>query len=93
MRVVIVGAAGFIGTNLAIELVKRGRDEVTVVDENADYFFHYPTEVMGRVHVHMMELPFHENTDFNNCLEGQEYVYHLISTNNLTTSNKKRFIG
>lgn len=33
MRVLLLGAAGFIGTNLTIELAKKREDEITLVDK------------------------------------------------------------
>ena len=37
MRVVLLGAAGFIGTNLTIELMKKPENEKTLVDKNKDF--------------------------------------------------------
>lgn len=38
MKSLLLGAAGFIGTNLAIELAKNSENELTLVDRNKDYF-------------------------------------------------------
>lgn len=32
MKILLLGAAGFIGTNLTIELAKKTEDEITLVD-------------------------------------------------------------
>ena len=37
MKILLLGAAGFIGTNLTIELAKNPEDEITLVDRNKDY--------------------------------------------------------
>lgn len=86
MNIVIMGAAGFIGTNLVAEMVRSDEDQITVVDENKAYFVHYPREVLEKIKIR--ELKFHGGTDFLEITENQEVVYHLISTNNPTTSNK-----
>ena len=39
MNLLILGAAGFIGTNLAIQLAGNIEDKITLVDKNEDYFF------------------------------------------------------
>ena len=39
MNILIAGAAGFIGTNLAIKLAGTGADHITVVDKRKAYFF------------------------------------------------------
>ncbi len=81
-----MGAAGFIGTNLVMELVKNATDMITVVDEQKMYFSNYSKEVLSRIK--MEELVFNDETNFDACTMGQDIVYHLISTNNPTTSNK-----
>ena len=34
MKILLLGAAGFIGTNLTIELAKKTEDEITLVDRS-----------------------------------------------------------
>lgn len=85
MKILIMGAAGFIGTNLAMELIKNSEDEITVLDEKREYFSNYPNDVMSRVR--LIELPFSIETEFSQCMYNQDIVYYLISTNNPTTSN------
>lgn len=86
MNVAIIGAAGFIGTNLAERIVKNTMDIVTVVDEKKAYFSHYPPNVLSRVKI--VELKFNLEVNFDECIKGQDVVYHLVSTNNPTTSNR-----
>ena len=38
MNIVILGAAGFIGTNLALKLSQDENNFITVVDETLEYF-------------------------------------------------------
>lgn len=85
MNILILGAAGFIGTNLTIKLAKNKEDKITLVDKSKDYFtgvekFHF-------LNVGIMESSFDENMDFD-ILRGQDVVYHLVSTNVPTTSNQ-----
>lgn len=86
MNILIMGAAGFIGTNLAIELTKNNEDIVTVLDEKKEYFSNYPENVLNQVK--MIELQFSNETKFFQCTYNQDIVYYLVSTNNPSTSNK-----
>lgn len=86
MNILILGAAGFIGTNLVIELLKDSQNRLTLVDEKPEYFAAYPAEAAGRVS--FKYTLFNEATDFEGILQGQDIIYHLISTNNPTSSNK-----
>ena len=84
MNIVILGAAGFIGTNLAMHLSTKYNNIVTLVDEKKEYFAQMP-EMKNAKEVYVK---FNEDTNFDHLFEGQDIVYHLISTNNPTTSNK-----
>lgn len=84
MNTTILGAAGFIGTNLTLELAKDANNIITVVDEKESYF----SENINLKNVNKRCLDFNMNTDFNCVLKDQHIVYHLISTNNPSTSNR-----
>ncbi len=83
MRVSILGAAGFIGTNLIMSLMCDDANEILAVDESKDYF----CECVRKPNVRLRECSFHAGADFKTLLAGQEIVYHLVSTNNPTCSN------
>lgn len=85
MKVIVFGGAGFIGTNLAIELVKNPENEITLVDKSESFFRHI-NELNLRVNI--KEMDFSENTDFDSLLSGQDIVYHLVSSTVPTTSNQ-----
>ena len=38
MKILLLGAAGFIGTNLAIELAKDKKNEILLIDRNKLFF-------------------------------------------------------
>lgn len=85
MNVLLLGAAGFIGTNLAIKFAENKKDRITLVDKNKTYFskiekFNFPN-------VEIKESSLDLDMDFS-VLEGQDVVYHLVSTNVPTTSNQ-----
>ena len=84
MNIVILGAAGFIGTNLTLKLAKNRENIITVVDEKMEYF----NAFIDLPNVKKSLLFFNQNADFSEVLDGQDVVYHLISTNNPTSSNK-----
>ena len=85
MNLLILGAAGFIGTNLAIQLAGNIADKITLVDKNEDYFFNI--EKFNFSNVEIKESTLDENMDFS-ILEDHDIIYHLVSTNVPTTSNQ-----
>lgn len=85
MNIVIIGAAGFIGANLTIELIKERKNKITVVDEKLSYFSNYPQDALDKVE--RIELKINSETNFDECLKGQDMVYYLASTISPTTSN------
>ena len=86
MKILLLGAAGFIGTNLTIELAKRTEDEITLVDRSKSFF--KPIVSMNLKNVHSLEADLTVDMDFDSILKGQEVVYHLVSTTVPTTSNQ-----
>lgn len=84
MKITILGAAGFIGTNLALHFLKTN-DEITLVDEKEEYFRNIPSlKSVKRVCIKFDP----ESLGFDEIVKEQDMVYHLISTNNPTTSNR-----
>lgn len=83
MKITILGAAGFIGTNLAIRLSKN--NDVTVVDQNMIYF-----DNMKKLNLQLnyKVAQFSVDFDYNNLLKDTEVLYHLVSTTVPTTSNQ-----
>ncbi len=87
MKVVLLGAASFIGTNLAIKLSESGKDEITLVDINKSFFGIIKN--LNLRNIRYKESSFDNNTNFDSLLSGQDIIYHLISTTVPTTSNQK----
>lgn len=87
MNVILLGAAGFIGTNLAIKLAKCKSNTITLADVCVDYFA--PVLREGLSNIQIRESTFTEETDFDAMLQGQQLVYHLVSTTVPTTSNQQ----
>lgn len=81
MNVIVLGAAGFIGTNLALRLAKEKDNNITLVDSKKEYF----NSVLHDMNI--VESDFALHTDFDALLSGQDVVYHLISTITPATSN------
>lgn len=83
MNITILGAAGFIGTNLAIALAKD--NHVTVVDQHMDYFSAMKDLKLNVIY---RKADFTASFDYDELLENTDVLYHLISTTTPSTSNK-----
>ena len=86
MKIILLGAAGFIGTNLAIELSKYPENEITLVDWNRTYF--NTLENMNLPNLRIIQFDLTMDADYEHLVEGQDIVYHLVSTTVPTTSNQ-----
>ena len=86
MKILVLGAAGFIGTNLTMELAKNDKNTITLVDKKKDFF--KPIMNKGFSNVYIIESDLSVTMDFDTILEGQDVIYHLVSTTVPTTSNQ-----
>lgn len=86
MNIMLLGAAGFIGTNLTLKLAQNSNNHISLVDVKKGYFSNLDMNNLPNVIV--MESSFTENTDFIPLLTGQHVVYHLVSTTVPITSNQ-----
>jgi UDP-glucose 4-epimerase len=85
MNILILGAAGFIGTNITLKLAADKNNRITLVDKSREFFgdiAHF-----GLENVIIKEYKFEMNTDFESLLLNQDVIYHLVSTTVPTTSN------
>ncbi len=85
MKIVILGAAGFIGTNLAVRMGSFHENTLTLVDKDRDALDRIHISKAVRINRKQMSLSM--ATGFDELLRGQDVVYHLISTTVPTTSN------
>lgn len=93
MKIIILGAAGFIGTNITIALANQKDmnnnyiNNITLFDrEEADFSYVKKNELTN---VEIMTGNFSMETDFDSITKDQDIVYHLISTTVPTTSNNQ----
>lgn len=87
MRIMILGAAGFIGRNLADKLAEHEENQITLVDRNQNVLWEMKGKWGEGFQVKETDLVTEEN--FDEVLQGQDVVYHLISTTVPTTSNRQ----
>lgn len=87
MNIIILGAAGFIGTNLALELVKNQENHITLVDRNWERL--KILKILCQNKVKIREKDFILEPDFEEFLQGQDMVYQLISTTVPANSNQQ----
>ncbi|MGN1157358.1 MAG: NAD-dependent epimerase/dehydratase family protein [Agathobacter sp.] len=86
MNITILGAAGFIGTNLALELADNKQNRITLIDKCEKYF----VPALKRLNnVTIKEAEFNIETNFDELIRGQDIVYHLVSTTVPGTSNQQ----
>lgn len=86
MKILLLGAAGFIGTNLTKALAQNSKNQITLVDRSREYFSQI--REMHFNNVHIIEADLSPDTNFDSLLKGQEIVYHLVSTTVPITSNQ-----
>lgn len=86
MKIILLGAAGFIGTNLIIELAKNPDNEITVVDRDKSYFKNIVD--LNIPNLNIVESDLTMDSDYEKLVESQNLVYHLISTTVPATSNQ-----
>lgn len=86
MNIMLLGAAGFIGTNLAFALSSNPENCITLVDRDDRFFSHIKKKRINGIQYKISNLDC--NTDFDNLLKNQDVIYHLVSTTVPTTSNK-----
>lgn len=85
-NIILLGAAGFIGTNLALKFAAEKKDTITLVDVKKDFF---PIKkFFTKQNIKIKISPFAVDTDFETLLFNQQTVYHLVSTTVPTTSNQ-----
>ena len=85
MNMILLGAAGFIGTNLTLALAKQPENQITVVSRRRASFT--DVDAMALPNVRFVECDLVEEPDFTHLLVGQDVVFHLLSTTVPTTSN------
>lgn len=86
MNIIILGAAGFIGTNLTIHLAQNPDNQITLVDSDLSYF--QTINSFGFKNVVVKVSSFRNDTSFTDLFDDQDIVYHLFSTTMPTTSNQ-----
>ena len=85
MNITILGAAGFIGTNLTLELAKDPSVQLTLIDRDMAFFETLRSFDLPNVSFRLSS--FSPEEDLAPLLTGAEVVYHLVSTTVPTTSN------
>lgn len=84
MNIVILGAAGFIGTNLALQLSKQNNNFITVVDEKIEYF----NSCLYKENIKIQTIDYCDIQKLDDVIAGNDILYHLVSTNNPSSSNR-----
>lgn len=86
MNIVLLGGAGFIGTNLTLALAQNKLNVITLVGRNKTHFSHIVS--LGLDNIRIVESEMSIDTNFDSILQGQDIVYHLFSSTVPTTSNQ-----
>ena len=89
-NIAILGAGGFIGTNLTFRLLEKEKINLTVIDKKEEYLKNIKTKLnIGQMkNIKFRANQLNINSEFDSLVRGQEVIYHLISSTNPSTSNK-----
>jgi len=79
MKITIIGGAGFIGSNLAHALLKRGVDALTIYDNFSSGKRWHLEDIASDKRLKIIEADVLENDKLLAALEGADFVYHLAS--------------
>ena len=85
MRIVLLGATGFIGTNLTIKLAEDPANDITVVGRDRAHY--KDIESFGFDNVRFVRSDLTPETGFDELVGGADTVYHLLCSIVPTTSN------
>ncbi|WP_173443892.1 NAD-dependent epimerase/dehydratase family protein [Selenomonas ruminantium] len=86
MNIIIMGAAGFIGTNLLLRLSLDEKNFITLVDKDMNYFD--SIKKFGLKNVKFVERQFNDKERYDDLMKNVDIVYHLVSSSTPTTSNQ-----
>lgn len=88
MNILILGAAGFIGTNLTLNLAKNKENTITLVDKSEGWI---SADVKYKFkNIRIIESSLDAGMDFS-ILKNQDVLYHLVST--VVPSNSNQHIS
>lgn len=85
VNTLLLGGAGFIGTNLALSMIADKTIKLTIADRHYEKLNHI---IPASADVIYQKVDFSESANFDNLVHQQDVVYHLISTNIPGTSNQ-----
>ncbi len=79
-KILITGGAGFIGSNLALQLIDRGH-EVTVLDNLSEQIHGSHSDLLKSIEgkVHFIKGDIRNRKDWEKALVGQQIVVHLAA--------------
>jgi UDP-glucose 4-epimerase len=86
MNIALLGAAGFIGTNLTLQLAENQENKITLIDRNPSYFSHIKEYNFSNVIYKSDNLAV--DSSFESLVANQDVIYHLVSTTVPTNSNQ-----
>lgn len=89
MNILILGAGGFIGTNLTLAYMKNDverKNNITVYDYSLEYF--NEVKKFSFENIQYKEGNFDDSTNFDDLVKNMDIVYHMISTTIPATSNE-----
>lgn len=89
-NIAILGAGGFIGTNLSLRLAQRKDINLTLVDRKEEYFNNIWNGLSSdqKKGIRLLEESFQGNSSFEHIIRDKDVIYHLISSTNPTIANR-----
>jgi UDP-glucose 4-epimerase len=83
-NILLIGAGGFIGTNLSLFLLSNTDSKVYLVDSNISFF---SQKIINDSRAKIVISQFNQQSDFDLLTKNMDYVIHLASTNIPATKN------
>ena len=87
MNILVLGAAGFIGTNLSLKLLQDESNIITLVDRQKSFFASDVLKQIGEK-LKCVITNIGETTNFEELVADQDIVFHLVSSTVPATTNQ-----
>lgn len=89
-NITVLGAGGFIGTNLALYLLEKNEQKITLIDRRKEYLANI-LKTATKIQLNSISIKENElnsTSSFDTITKGQDVIYHLVSSTTPSTANQ-----